>query len=91
MSGIVKKWRCSKCGATHADLWNAQNCCWPTLVYICPECAEEYSSLAEANECIEEHIQGRSDLILKQADFVFEENSLKAEELEALGQLRLIG
>lgn len=82
----ISKWACERCGALHDYEDSAVECC-PNLVvqiWLCGTCKEEYGSRDSADECCEEQFPepDLTEQVIRQ--------DLSAEELEALGQLRLI-
>lgn len=49
--GRYLRYTCSACDRPHKDEWDAERCCPPEEVYMCPVCDEEHYSLDEAQEC----------------------------------------
>lgn len=74
---IIAQWRCHDCGELHDDEDEARECCPPEEVYLCPSCDEQYRHEIEARACCPVDPDAPPPMPT-------------AQELESLGQMRLI-
>ena len=74
---IQSHWRCEGCSEVFSDEDVARDCCPPEQVYLCPVCDESYRHEAEARACCPFAPQAPPP-------------GPTPQELEAMGQLRLL-
>lgn len=82
---VPRKYRCDECGTLHDFEDDAYTCCPPSVsaVFVCQDCGDWHREESEAAACCcddDETAETRRQAVLTPT----------AEQLEAIGQLRLV-